>query len=102
MTVADPTEVDLMERLALERNTFEKERRQLLKRVRGKFVLVHESAVLGAYDTEMDAINDGFRRVGHQPFLVMRVEPVPRGVSLGHRIWTSKHSPDEMAADVLV
>ena len=44
----------------------------------GKFVVIHDDQILGAFDSQMDAISWGYRQLGNVPFLVkhvVKVEP---------------------------
>lgn len=59
--------------LAEELATFEAHRSELLGSAENRFALVHHSEVVGTYDTELDAITEGYRRFGNVPFLVKRV-----------------------------
>ncbi len=56
-----------------ELETYEREKEDLLGRAAGKFVLIHVEEVVGPYDSETDAIAEGYRRFGNVPFLVKRV-----------------------------
>jgi hypothetical protein len=44
-----------------------------LRRVEGRFVLIHAEELLGSYTTEQEAIHAGFERCGAVPFLVREV-----------------------------
>lgn len=63
-----------------ELETFETHRSDLVARASGKFVLIHGREIVGTYETENDAINEGYRRFGNVAFLVKRIaqtdEPV--------------------------
>ena len=59
-----------------ELQTYERERSRLLGEAEGKFVLIHGSEILGPYESEMDAVSEGYRRFGNVPFLVKRVVQV--------------------------
>jgi hypothetical protein len=39
-----------------------------------RFALVHGTELVGSYESESDAISEGYRRFGNVPFLVKRVE----------------------------
>jgi hypothetical protein len=56
--------------------TFEANRERLLGEALGKYVLIHGDQILGIYDTEGDAIKEGYKEVGNVPFLVRRVVEV--------------------------
>lgn len=57
-----------------EMKTYEREKDELLGRAAGKFVLIHEDQVVGEYESQADAIAEGYRRFGNVPFLVKRIE----------------------------
>jgi hypothetical protein len=62
--------------LQQELETFEAHRAELLGQAPGKFALVHSDQVAGIFDTEADAIREGYRQFGNVPFLVKRIEAV--------------------------
>lgn len=66
----------VIEQLARELETFEANRARLLGESLRKYVLIHGEELVGTYDTESDAIAEGYRRFGNVPFLVKRVTPV--------------------------
>ncbi len=58
--------------------TYENRKPELLGTSEGKFVLIKGGEVAGIYESETDAITDGYNRFGNVPFLVrqvLRVEP---------------------------
>ena len=59
--------------LDAELQTYEKNRESLLGSADGKFVLIKGEQVVGVYESEMDAINQGYRQLGHVPFLVKQI-----------------------------
>lgn len=56
-----------------ELETYERNREQLLATSEDKFALVHGDSILGTFDSEMDAISQGYQRLGMVPFLVQQV-----------------------------
>lgn len=56
-----------------ELQTYEKRRDELLEENEGKFVLVHNDQFLGIYDSEIDAITEGYKKLGSIPFLVKQI-----------------------------
>jgi hypothetical protein len=62
--------------LKRELETFEAHRGELLGRAPGKYALVHHDELAGVFDTEPDAIDEGYRTFGNVPFLVKRIEAV--------------------------
>ncbi|MBI4606448.1 MAG: hypothetical protein HY721_31165 [Planctomycetes bacterium] len=64
--------------------TYEQHRDELIGKAEGKFVLIRGGAVVGVYDSKMDAIRQGYQQFGNVPFLVkqvLRVEPPQSFVS---------------------
>ena len=59
--------------LAEELATFAKHKEELLGVAEGQYALIHGSEVLGTYDTETDAIAEGYRQLGNVAFLVKQV-----------------------------
>jgi hypothetical protein len=53
--------------------TYGRERERLLASGEGKYVLIHGDEVVGVYDTQADAINEGYRHFGGQPFLAKEI-----------------------------
>lgn len=77
MGIMDPVSEPAQDNpLAEELATFEVHRSELLGPATGKFALVHGRDVVGTYDTERDAIAEGYRRFGNVPFLVKEVAAV--------------------------
>lgn len=62
--------------LTAELETFEKHRDELLGKSEGKFVLIYKNQVVGVFDSEKDAIAQGYERFGNVPFLVKQVVKV--------------------------
>ena len=62
--------------LETELKTYEERRAELMQAHEGRFVLIKDKSVLGCFDSEKDAITEGFRQCGYVPFLVKRVEAV--------------------------
>jgi hypothetical protein len=53
--------------------TYDENLTSLLEKGEGRFVLIHGSEVGGIFDTESDAINQGFKSYGSVPFLVKQI-----------------------------
>lgn len=66
----------VMEDLAQELATYEANRERLLGDSLGKYVLIHGDQIVASYDTERDAVNEGYRAFGNVSFLVRRVAAV--------------------------
>ena len=52
--------------------TFESKKADLLATAEGKFVLIHDGAVVDTYVNEFDAIAAGYKKFGNKPFLVAK------------------------------
>ena len=63
----------MAELLDKEVETYKVNRDHLLSTAEGKFVLVHGDKVIGTYDTEGDAIAEGYKQFGNVPFLVRQI-----------------------------
>lgn len=59
--------------LDVELKTYEQHRDHLLGTAEGKFVLIRNDQVVGAYDSKMDAIAQGYQQFGNVPFLVKQI-----------------------------
>ncbi|HMD98487.1 MAG TPA: hypothetical protein VKM93_14280 [Terriglobia bacterium] len=59
--------------LETELKAYEHHRDNLLSTAEGKFALVRGDAVVGVYESEIDAISEGYRRFGNVPFLVKQI-----------------------------
>jgi hypothetical protein len=62
--------------LSAELETYARHKQELMGSASGKFVLIHGAQVVGTYDTEQDAIAEGYRQFGNVPFLVKQVTAV--------------------------
>ena len=59
--------------LKSELETYERRRETLLVQAEGKWVLIRGDQVVGTFDTNMDAVADGYRRFGNVPFMVKQI-----------------------------
>lgn len=59
--------------LKAEAATFKENLPSLLEKGEGRFVLIHGAEIGGVFDTETDAINQGFNSYGSVPFLVKQI-----------------------------
>ena len=64
-----------------ELKTYEQQRDHLLAKAEGKFVLIHDDQVVGVYESEMDAISQGYKQFGNVPFLVKEILKVDMPLS---------------------
>jgi hypothetical protein len=56
-----------------ELETYERLRPDLVKSALGKWVLIKGDELVGTFDTQNDAIAEGYRHFGNVPFLVREV-----------------------------
>jgi hypothetical protein len=62
-----------MEILEKELATYEANRADLVAQARGKYALVKDDKVVGVFDTDRDAVHQGYDRFGLTPFLVKEI-----------------------------
>lgn len=65
--------INMSNLLEQELHTYETNRETLLGSAEGKFVLIFKDEILGVFDTEFDAIRQGYKQLGNVPFLVKQV-----------------------------
>lgn len=61
--------------LATELATFREHRDELVGSSLNKYVLIHGDQIVSTYESEQDAINEGYRQFGNVTFLVKRITP---------------------------
>jgi len=61
------------ETLEKELQTYDANKVELVSNFEGKFALVKDDEVVGVFDTEFDAIRQGYKRFGPVPFLVKQI-----------------------------
>ncbi len=59
-----------------EMETYEQNRSKLLGSSPGKWVLIHRTDIADVFDTQDDAVAEGYRRFGNVPFLVKQIVAV--------------------------
>jgi hypothetical protein len=81
MAVAERTHTALGTELA----TFDRHRAELVAASEGKYVLIRGDEIAGVYESQMDAIQEGYRRFGreHRRSRNVRLE-FARHLTLGH------------------
>ena len=67
-----------------ELETYERERHHLLKEAPGKFVLIKGDKVIGVYESQNDAIDEGWKLFPGEPILTKRVEEMEMPVYMPH------------------
>lgn len=68
--------------LDVEFSTYQKALPELLARATGKFVLIKGDQVVDLFESQVDAIKQGYMRFSGEPFFVRQVEPVELTVNL--------------------
>ena len=68
--------------LDVERKYFQDRQEELLKAYPGKFVVIRDQRVVGAFETLQDALSIGTREFGLSPFLVRRTDEPIREVCI--------------------
>jgi hypothetical protein len=68
--------------LETERQFFDNNREDLLRRFPGKFIVVKEQQVLGPFDLIEDALGAGAKEFGMTSFLVRRTDQLPEDASI--------------------
>lgn len=63
----------MAEILKKELQTYEAKKSELIGKSKGKFVLIKGEQVVDVFDTEFDAIRQGYERFGNVPFLVKEI-----------------------------
>ena len=56
-----------------ELKTYELHKSELIGSSKGQFALVKDDQIVDVFDTEMDAIRQGYERFGNTPFLVKEI-----------------------------
>ncbi len=89
--------------MALEQElaTFDRELPQLLRTMRGQFVLIHGEEMTGPYRSEDDAYVAGCEKYGVEPLLVMLVEENERPIPLLQDVPPYHGHMNEIPPDVM-
>ena len=59
--------------LSKELKTYEAHKLELLSKSKGKFALIKGEKICDVFETEIDAIRQGYERFGNVPFLVKEI-----------------------------
>lgn len=62
--------------LKKELETYLANKHRLIASAEGKFVLIHGNEVSGTFNSQLDAINEGYRKFGNVPFLVHQIQKI--------------------------
>ena len=63
----------MSERLLEELKVFQQNEGELIASHPGKYVLIKDTQVIGAYDKQYDAISEAYARFGNVPFFIKRI-----------------------------
>jgi hypothetical protein len=66
----------MLELLKEELQTYEAKKSELVAKSKGKFVLIKDNQVVDVFETQGDAIRQGYERFGNVPFLVKQIVEV--------------------------
>ena len=72
--------------LEKELQTYAARRDELLATDEGKFVLILGGSVLGLFESEQDAIHQGYRQLGKPPFLVKQILTIEVPITFASRL----------------
>ena len=59
-----------------ELSTYQVQKKNLIGKARGKFVLIKGEEVVGIFDTRLDAVRQGYKQFGNAPFLTKEIVEV--------------------------
>ena len=62
--------------LEQELHTFHEQKEHLLEKYRDRYVLIKGDDVVADFESRGDALREGYKRFGHEAFLVKQVEEV--------------------------
>lgn len=62
--------------LQRELNTFKKKKKELLTESKGRFVLIKGTEVIETFKSYEDALSEGYKKFGNEPFLVKEISVV--------------------------
>lgn len=62
--------------LQKELNTFKKKKKELISEAKGQFVLIKGNEVIDTFKSYEDALSEGYKKFGNEPFLVKEVSPI--------------------------
>lgn len=73
-----------MGELSVEYKHFKQALPKLLSEHEGKYVLIHKDEIVGVFDSEMDAVNEGYEKIGIVSFLVKEILEKERIYAVGY------------------
>jgi hypothetical protein len=66
--------------------TYEREKTRLLGEAEGKYVLIYHDDVIGIFDTQFEAIDEGWKRFPNEPILTKRISSTEEVVFIPRRV----------------
>ena len=72
--------------LEIEWRFFEENRDRFVEGAEGKFALIKGRRLFGFFESERDALDEGYRRFGQPPFLVHQVTQVEVPINLSSNL----------------
>jgi hypothetical protein len=63
--------------LEQELQTYHEQKEHLLERYKDRYVLIKGDDVVADFESRSDALREGYKRFGHEAFLVKKVEDIP-------------------------
>ncbi len=66
--------------------TYEREKARLLREHEGKFVLIYHDDVIGIFNTQFEAIDEGWKLFPNEPILTRKVTPIDEVVFIPRRV----------------
>jgi hypothetical protein len=84
-----------------ELRTYEDKKHELLTEFKGKFVLIKGSGILGIFDTQGEAIEEGYGRLGNVPFLTKEISErnMPNGATFIETMFAPSRSMELSTAE---
>jgi hypothetical protein len=74
--------VGMLDLLKKELETYEKNKERLIKESLNKFVLIKAGEIIGIYESQSDALDEGYKEFGIEPFLVKGIVEIDRPQNL--------------------
>ena len=63
-------------KLDQELKTYQAHRDELLGRAEGRYILIRNDELIGTFESQQDALQQGYEKFGNKPFLVKQVVEV--------------------------
>ncbi len=66
--------------------TYAREKARLLQQHEGKYVLIFHDDVIGVFNTQFEAIDEGWKRFPNEPILTRKITPTDEVVFIPRRV----------------